>query len=183
MDEMSTNRIVISSGHSKYVRGASGILDEVDEARAVVEEVASLLMRRGVDAVPFHDDTSKTQNENLNTIVNYHNAQERDLDVSVHFNAYVETDTPMGVEVLYVTQAALAGQVAEAIADAGDLIDRGAKKRTDLFFLNHTDKPAILIEVCFVDSECDAGLYEQHFDAICESIADVIGAMVETSAS
>ena len=32
---MSYNRIVISSGHGKYVRGASGIIDEVDEARRV----------------------------------------------------------------------------------------------------------------------------------------------------
>ena len=35
--------------------------------------------------------------------------------------------------------------------------------------------PSILIETCFVDSECDAGLYEQHFDAICEAIAGVLG--------
>ena len=30
---MSFNSIVISSGHGLYVRGASGIIDEVDEAR------------------------------------------------------------------------------------------------------------------------------------------------------
>ena len=29
---MAYDRIVISSGHGKYVRGASGIIDEVDEA-------------------------------------------------------------------------------------------------------------------------------------------------------
>jgi hypothetical protein len=34
---MSYDSIVISSGHGKYVRGASGLLDEVDEARRVVE--------------------------------------------------------------------------------------------------------------------------------------------------
>ena len=56
------------------------ILDEVDEARKVVEEVAGLLEARGVDVKVFHDDTSHSQNENLNTIVNYHNAQTRDLD-------------------------------------------------------------------------------------------------------
>ena len=102
---MTYGRIVISSGHGKYVRGASGILDEVDEARRVVERVADGLRVHGVDVKVFHDETSHSQNENLDTIVNYHNAQTRDLDVSVHFNAYVETAKPMGTEVLYVTQS------------------------------------------------------------------------------
>ena len=70
----------------------------------------------------------------------------------MHFNAYVETDKPMGTEVLFVTQPTLAGEMSAAIANAGDFIDRGAKKRTDLFFLNSTEMPAILIETCFVDS-------------------------------
>jgi N-acetylmuramoyl-L-alanine amidase len=169
------DRIAISSGHGALVRGASGVLDEVDEARRVVEAVADKLAARGVDVVTFHDDVSTTQSENLDHIVDWHNAQERELDVSVHFNAYVETTNPMGTEVLYVTQAALAGEMSAAIADAGDFIDRGGKKRTDLAFLNGTDKPAILIETCFVDSTADAALYEENFDHICEAIADRLG--------
>jgi hypothetical protein len=78
----------------------------------------------------------------------------------------------MGTEVLYLTQFELADQVSEAIASCG-FIDRGPKKRTDLFFLNETAAPSILIEVCFVDSEADASLYYKQFDAICEAIADV----------
>jgi N-acetylmuramoyl-L-alanine amidase len=139
-------RIVISSGHGLKVRGASGILDEVDEARKVVNRVAEKLNRR-IDVTTYHDDISTTQNENLNKIVGFHNAQKRDLDVSVHFNAYIETTSPMGTECLYVTQSALSGKVAGAIAGCG-FINRGAKKRTDLFFLNQT-MMSILIEVCF----------------------------------
>jgi N-acetylmuramoyl-L-alanine amidase len=167
--------VVISSGHGLLVRGASGYLDEVDEARSVVEQLAVELQYRGVMVKVFHDDTSHSQNENLNTIVNFHNAQVRDLDVSVHFNAYEQVSKPMGTEVLYVTQSGLAGQVAAAIAESGKLINRGAKKRTDLFFLNSTEMPSILIEVCFVDSEADAELYKTHFKAICAGIADVLG--------
>jgi N-acetylmuramoyl-L-alanine amidase len=77
--------------------------------------------------------------------------------------------------VLYVTQPALAGEMSAAIADAGDLIDRGGKKRTDLAFLNGTEMPAVLIETCFVDSAADAELYEANFDVICEAIAQVLG--------
>jgi N-acetylmuramoyl-L-alanine amidase len=168
------SRIVISSGHGLYVRGASGILDEVNEARKVVEAVAEALRAKGVDVKTYHDDVSKTQSENLNRIVDYHNSQKRDLDVSVHFNAYVETEQPMGCEVLFITQEELAGEVSAAIAVAGDLTDRGAKKRTDLFFLNNTAAPAILIETCFVDSSADANLYEAKFDEICTAIAAVL---------
>jgi N-acetylmuramoyl-L-alanine amidase len=175
---MAYERIVISSGHGKYVRGASGIIDEVDEARRVVDELANELRDRGVDVTVFHDNTSQSQNENLNTIVNYHNAQTRDLDVSVHFNAFEQVEKPMGTEVFYVTQSALAGQVSAAIASCG-FIDRGGKKTGDLFFLNHTTMPALLIEVCFVDSEADCECYEVQFQAICTAIGDVLGGGIE----
>jgi N-acetylmuramoyl-L-alanine amidase len=171
---MPFKNIVISSGHGKYIRGASGVLDEVDEARKVVEQLAKELRARDVNVKTFHDDTSHDQNTNLNTIVNYHNAQSRDLDVSVHFNAYVETTKPMGVECLYVSQSSLAGQVSSAIAACG-FINRGPKKRTDLFFLNNTEEPAILIETCFVDSSADADIYHREFADICDAVADVLG--------
>jgi hypothetical protein len=173
---MSYQKIVMSSGHAKYVRGASGVLDEVEEARLVVESVASVLRdKSSVEIRTYHDDVSKTQNENLNRIVDFHNAQgPHDLDVSVHFNAYVETDKPMGTEVLYVTQSALAKQMSGAIANCG-FIDRGPKKRTDLFFLNNTAAPAILIEVCFVDSQADADVYRDSFATICNAIAFTLG--------
>jgi len=166
--------VVISSGHGLKIRGASGVLDEVNEARRVVPEVAKRLKAIGCTVVEFHDNTSTTQDQNLKTIVNFHNSQKRDLDCSVHFNAYQSTDKPMGTECLYVTQQDLAQRVAWAIADAGHLIDRGAKKRTNLYFLNNTQKPAILIEVCFVDSMKDAELYNANFDAICLGIAQAI---------
>jgi N-acetylmuramoyl-L-alanine amidase len=168
-------QIVISSGHGKYIRGAKGYLDEVDEARRIVTRVADLWGAASVAVKTFNDDTSTSQNQNLQTIVNYHNAQARDLDVSVHLNAYQTTTKPMGVEVLYVTQQQLAADTSKAIAVAGGFINRGPKKRTDLYFLNSTNKPAILLEVCFVDSSTDRDLYQRNFDAICRSIAEVVG--------
>jgi N-acetylmuramoyl-L-alanine amidase len=167
-------KIAISSGHGKYIRGASGYLDEVDEARRVVDKVAEILRAADIDTPTFHDDTSHDQSTNLHTIVNWHNDQLRDLDVSVHFNAYETTSKPMGCEVLYVTQSSLAGEVSAMISRAGHFLNRGAKKRTDLFFLNNTEEPAILIETCFVDSSADAGLYEEHFRSICLAIAEAI---------
>jgi hypothetical protein len=165
--------IVMSSGHGLKIRGASGYLDEVDEARRVVDRTAEILRSVGVEVTTFHDDVSTTKSQNLDTIVGFHNAQQRDLDISVHFNAFKRTDTPMGTECLYLTQQELAAQVSQVIANAAGLPDRGAKKRTDLAFLNKTDKPAILIEVCFVDSSNDANQYSNNFEEICFELASI----------
>jgi N-acetylmuramoyl-L-alanine amidase len=167
-------RVVISSGHGKHVAGATGFLNEVTEARRVVGAVNQFLIAQGIWSTQFHDDTSTSQEENLETIVTVHNNYDRDLDVSVHFNAYETTDKPMGTEVLFVTQDELAARMSAAISAAGEFPNRGGKYRDNLYFLNNTNEPAILIEVCFVDSEADADNYRQFFEAICEAIGDVI---------
>jgi len=165
-------RIVISSGHGLHIRGASGIIDEVDESRRVVEEVANVLGNLGADVVTYHDDVSTSQNENLNRIVDFHNSQPpHDLDVSCHFNAFEPTDKPMGCEVLYVSQLDLADNLSYAMSKVAGFVNRGAKYRDDLFFLNSTAEPAVLIEVCFVDSTADCELYQQHFNFLCYTIA------------
>lgn len=171
---MSYKSVVISSGHSQICRGASGVLDEVDCARAVVDKVAEKLIKRGVKVKTFHDDTSEDQSTNLNTIVDFHNAQSRQLDISVHFNAFEYCQEGRGTETLYKSQTTLATQMSSAIAKAGELINRGPKLRHDLFFLNECAMPALLLEIVFCDSEEDARLYNEHFDAICDAIAGVL---------
>jgi N-acetylmuramoyl-L-alanine amidase len=170
-------RIAMSSGHGLYIRGARGSpvppeLDEVDEARRVVDRTAELLRVSGIECVTFHDDISNDQSENLNRIVNWHNAQARELDVSVHFNAF--DGSANGTECLYVTQETLSGVVAAALAAAGPFTNRGAKYRSDLFFLGHTEEPAILVEVCFCDHTGDSNNYHQNYEAICEALAESI---------
>jgi N-acetylmuramoyl-L-alanine amidase len=175
---MPYDRIVISSGHGKIVRGASGspvppMLDEVNEARRVVDRTAVLLRERGVEVVTFHDNTSTSQSQNLNTIVAAHNAENREVDCSIHFNAF--DGNAHGTEVLYVSQQKLAADMSAAISAAGGFTNRGAKKRTDLAFLNGTEEPAILIETCFCDNRGDSDKYNAKFEAICRAIADVLG--------
>ena len=167
--------IAISSGHGKYVRGAKGFLDEVDEARLIVERVGELLRSAGIGCKTFHDNTSTSVSANLNAICNWHNAQKRDYDHSGHLNAYQSTSKPMGTECLYVTQEALARKLSGAMAASGKFINRGPKYRTDLRFLNSTSKPATLLEICFVDSSADANLYRENFEPICRAIAEAIG--------
>ncbi|MEK0286572.1 N-acetylmuramoyl-L-alanine amidase [Caldifermentibacillus hisashii] len=168
------NSIAISSGHALYVRGSSDIIDEVTEARRVTDKTAEYLRQLGVTTYVFHDDTSRTQNQNLSTIVNFHNSKNRELDVSIHFNSAGRTNNPLGVEVLYYDQSGLAANVSQAIANASGIKNRGAKQRKELYFLRKTSKPAILIEVCFVSSTADVELYRKNFDAICRAIAETL---------
>jgi N-acetylmuramoyl-L-alanine amidase len=172
------NRIAISSGHGLHVAGASGPepwgLVEVQESRNVVEAIAVELRRRQVEVMTFHDNESHTQDENLKRITDWHNEQDRDIDVSIHFNAYEPTTTtPRGTECWYTSQSTLANQVASATARVG-LINRGAKHSNSLYFLTHTAMPAVLHEVAFVDSKPDCELYRDGFDEICRNIAAVL---------
>lgn len=166
--------IVISSGHGQYVRGAKGFLDEVDEARRIVDAVAKYLREHGATVYVYHDNTSRTQRDNLNAIVAFHNSKQRSLDVSVHLNAASTTNEPRGCEVLYYDAKQSAANVSKALAVAGGFKDRGAKERRDLAFLAGTHEKALLIETCFVDSKADEELYQRNFDAICVAIAVAI---------
>jgi hypothetical protein len=181
-------KIVISSGHGLKIRGAEGPepwgLDEVNEARRVVAEVADWLTINGYDVSQIHDDVSTNQSDNLHYLVSHHNkftAADR-LDVSIHFNAYLaDKNVGRGTECLYITQDELAGRVAAAIAAVSGLINRGAKYRSDLYFLNGTtgSRGAILVEVAFVDAGVDCDLYREHFEEICAAIAASITATEE----
>ena len=179
-------RIAISSGHGLFVRGARGIIDEVDEARKVTNRVGEILRRAGVGVNVFHENNARNQSDNVGAIVRHHNSQTRDLDVSIHFNSTASgiiEERAIGVEVLHFTgnQATrtLAGKVARAISNASGLLlrhqqDSGAVARNNLSFLSNTTAPAILVEVCFVVSRTDVRLYQQFFEEICTAIASAV---------
>jgi N-acetylmuramoyl-L-alanine amidase len=174
---MATVERVMSSGHGKYVSGANGILNEVTEARKVVDQVAKYLKELKETVEVYHDNTTRNQRDNVNGIVAYHNKFTRKQDISVHFNAGTDNQNESeGVEVLYYSDGMKddAAKLSAAIAKASGLKNRGAKERTDLGFLKRTEKPAMLIEVCFVDNKVDAKLYKDNFLKICEAIAETL---------
>lgn len=174
---MTTVERVMSSGHALHVSGAVGILNEVTEARKVVNQVAKYLKELKETVEVYHDDTTRNQRDNVNGIVAYHNKFTRKRDYSVHFNSGTDNQNESeGVEVLYYSDdmKSEAAKLSAAIAKASGLKDRGAKKRTDLGFLKRTEAKALLIEVAFVDNKVDAELYKKNFLKICEAIAETI---------
>ncbi len=134
----------ISSGHGKKVSGASYYIDEVTEARKVVNRVTEIceqLDPKGT--IKYHEDSASNKTSNLNNIIKYHNSTNRSLDVSIHFNSAkfkdksgeykLEcTDSAVGTETLYKTQAGKvwAAKITTAIASAGGFKDRG-------FYINY----------------------------------------------
>ena len=75
-----------------------------------------------------------------------------DVFVSVHLNS--NGPSAVGIETLYVSSngKALAIPVQEALVYSTEDVDRGVKKRTDLYVLNGTEMPAILVEVGFISN-------------------------------
>lgn len=173
------------SGHWKNESsGANGIINEVVENRKVATRLYEIMKERGYSATLFHDDLAKNQSQNLANIVHHHNLDNNGLVVSIHFNSSgLTTSRAIGTEVLYYDQQKIANEVAKAIhtATGGGLINRGAKKRTDLAVLAKTKEPAILIEICFVNSSTDVAIYKRDFEKICQSIVNVLEKYGKTS--
>lgn len=176
--------ITISPGHWTVGTGARDIIDEVTEARKVAKRVTEILRKSGIQTNYIEDNVSKNQTQNLTYLVTQHNKTSRQLDVSVHFNASSGRQTRgIGTEVLYYDAKDLATKVSKAISDASGLIDRGSKQRKELSFLAKTNKPAILLEICFVNSTVDTTIYNRDFEKICQAVAKELAAAVGKSLS
>ena len=177
---MSYSQINISSGHSINCQGASDIINEVTEARKVVDRIYEMCKAIGIEVYKFHD-TSSSSSQNLANIANWHNQFKDGIDVSIHFNCYQHTSNSMGTEVCYYSQAQLANQVSLAISKASGLKNRGGKERKGLYVLRHTNKPMILIEICFLDSSFDVQKYQETFENICSAIIEALTGKVYMS--
>lgn len=174
------NQINISSGHSINCQGASDIINEVTEARKVVDRIYDMCKAIGIEVYKYHD-TSSSSSQNLANIANWHNKFKDGIDVSIHFNCYQHTSNSMGTEVCYYSQSELADKVSSAISKASGLKNRGGKERKGLYVLRHTNKPMILIEVCFLDSSYDVQKYQENFDNICSAIIEALTGKVYMS--
>ncbi|MEG1245256.1 N-acetylmuramoyl-L-alanine amidase [Gordonibacter sp.] len=163
--------ISVNGGHTPTSAGASGYLDEVREDRIIKDCLIAELRARGHEVSDSTADDWMGYPQELNTQCQRANASDAELGVSIHLNAGGGT----GVEVLHYpgTCEGLSADVSARLAAVLGLPDRGAKARSDLGWLNGTNMPAVLVEVCFVDSSADKEAYDAvSYQAIACAIAD-----------
>ena len=162
--------INVHAGHNpdgKVGCGAIGLIKESTENRNVKNEVIRLLRVLGHTVYDCTVDNGKSSSDVLQKIVKNCNANNVDLDISIHFNAaakdYSGNGKTTGTEV-YVYSVAnahsvpIAENISKAISELG-YKNRGVKARPDLYVLRKTTAPALLIECCFVDDKDDIALY------------------------
>jgi N-acetylmuramoyl-L-alanine amidase len=148
---------------------------EHTKAHAVVEAIADALARNHVSAFVEHD-SGAGHDPNFVGSAATANAQDAKLAVEVHLNAGGGT----GPEALFRPGSPaerFATQCSANLAAALGLPNRGSKPRTDLGFLNGTNMPACIPEVCFVDNAADREAFDAEVagEAIAQAIVDFLG--------
>lgn len=167
-------RIAIAGGHSAYARGASGYLDEYDCDRAFVAQLVEAFENQGWYVTDCSNDAGGVKEE-LYEECRAANASGADLFIAVHFNAGGGTGTEVW-HYPYSSAETYARDVSRELATALGLPNRGAKSTTGLYVINHTVMPAILIEVCFVDTEADAEAWHStSWDDLCGAVVRGLG--------
>ncbi|MCC0643582.1 N-acetylmuramoyl-L-alanine amidase [Clostridioides sp. ZZV14-6150] len=167
-------KVAIVPGHTLTGKGtgAVGYVDEGKENRILTDLIIKWLNRGGATVYTGKIDKS---NNYLAQQCQIANKQDVDLAVQIHFNANSTTLNPMGTETIYKTNN---GKLyAERVNSKLSTVFKNRGVKSDvrgLYWLNNTKAPAILIEVCFVDSKADTDYYIKCKNTIARLIAEGI---------
>ena len=178
-------KVTVHAGHNpsgKIACGASDLLDESTEARYITKKVIKLLRKNGIRAVNCTVNNGTSQSDVLSKICAKCNAvADAGLHISIHFNSGRSDKKgdgrTGGTEVLLTGNVADKGDIAKRICNQMAKLgftNRGVKTRTDLYFLNHTKAPALLVEVCFVDDKDDYMLYKADRMDVARAVAQAV---------
>lgn len=168
-------KIALSAGHTLSGKGtgAVGYINESNETRVMFDLVKKWLVADGHTVYACNVDKSDTY---LQQQVALANKQAVDIAVQIHFNAHKSTTSAMGTETLHDLGSTKGKEFATRVHAklATVFKNRGVKERNNLYWLNNTKAPAILIETCFVDSKADTDLYKANKDKVAKLIAEGI---------
>lgn len=110
--------------------------------------IKPILENKGIEVKIFQSDS-------LEDICYYANSGNYDLFVSIHCNAF--NGEANGVETLYYPGSYKSEKCANYIQNKlvkqfSTLTNRGLKERPNVYVLNSTDMPAVLVETAFIDN-------------------------------
>jgi N-acetylmuramoyl-L-alanine amidase len=176
-----TMKFGIDSGHNcpPHDTGAvgGGTIVEDKLTLAVGNALKSKLVAAGHSIVNCTPSSASSVGDSLRKRVDKANSNNVDIFVSIHFNKHLDgsstTSKAMGSEIHTLSNAG-AGIAAPVLKN---IVALGFKNRdvrsTSLYVLRNTSMPAILIEVCFLDSNVDMVLFNSlGADAIAQAISD-----------
>lgn len=152
--------IGVDMGHtlSGLGTGAVGIVKETDQNRKIGNELISLLKSKGHTVINCTVDTST---QDLADRVYLANKQTLDVFVSIHLNSGGGTGTETYIYDGYWSgkeaNRAIAKKVNDKIVANCGFKNRGVKE-ANFHVLRETVAHAILVEVCFVDSQSDVSI-------------------------
>ena len=164
-------KIGIDLGHgaNPYDRGACGFIAEEEIINSVGGLVINKLRALGHEVVECRPNSCSNVGDSLSQRVQRANNNNVDLFVSIHANA----GGGQGTEVFTYG----ARQLSQAVNVLNNIValgfrNRGIKDSKNVaYVVNHTNAPAMLIEVCFVDTQSDVNKYR---NVGSERIADAI---------
>ena len=152
-------KIAITVGHSILKSGlctsANGLVNEYQYCKMLADFLAKKLRAAGctVDIIICPEKQFTKYTEEKSYKLTRINGKKYDLCIELHLNSY--NGSAKGTEVLYCSNTGkmYAQRVVNKLGTV--FTSRGVKDRPDLYMLNSTDCPAIMIETFFCDNKND----------------------------
>lgn len=154
--------VVVDAGHGGRESGATyGGIYEKDVNLKIARYVKEELEKNGVRVYMTRTNDVTTTLSSRTTLANSINA---DLFVSVHNNAMVNKSNIKGTEVLYptssivkngITAYSLAQKLQKVVSENAGTYNKGVINRNNLYVLNKTNMPAVIVEVAYMTNYSD----------------------------
>jgi N-acetylmuramoyl-L-alanine amidase len=176
-------KIAIDNGHGLNTAGKrtpvmpnGKVIHEWEFNYPTAKKLADILKADGHEVLMVSDTPNDTP---LSVRVSLANKFQADLFVSIHYNALRgEWGSHGGTETLYCLNSTNGLRAAQLVQDELMKVvkwrNRGVKARSDLYVLNRTYMPAVLIEAGFMDNLQEASMMknEQYQQDIAMAIAN-----------
>jgi N-acetylmuramoyl-L-alanine amidase len=155
-------KVVVDAGHGGTEVGATyGGIYEKDINLTIAKYVRAELEKNGVRVYMTRTTDVTTSLSSRTTLANSINA---DLFVSIHNNAMTNKSSIKGTEVLYPTSTivkngisaySLAVKLQNTVSGLAGTYNKGVINRNNLYVLNHTKMPAVIVEVAYMTNYSD----------------------------
>jgi len=154
--------VVVDAGHGGSDVGANyGGVYEKNINLKIAKYVQDELEKNGVRVYMTRTSDVTTPLSSRTTLANSINA---DLFISVHNNAIVNKSSIQGTEVLYptssivkngITAYSLAQRLQQVVSQNAGTYNKGVINRNNLYVLNRTNMPAVIVEVAYMTNRSD----------------------------